>query len=221
MGSSTETVLELDDGTAAIPWEVLESPTATNRDKPWSICTKLLRKLRAVAPTITVTSTTAEDSILVIGDPACDRSAVSPSYGCEAGGSRCRGVLGGPNLSIARKPAAPGSACDILIGGSNCDDVEPGAIAVINAVMKEPWGIIHIAGHGEPPDQPLDSARSLVASSSQAVLFSAHEKLARLRVKPELVFVNCCHLATDDPNRLLKTTNYDRRAVCVRRGPLP
>ena len=74
LGGSTETVLELDEGTAPIPWEILESPTSSNQHKPWSIRTKLLRKLRTAAPTLAVTSATADDSILVIGDPACDRS---------------------------------------------------------------------------------------------------------------------------------------------------
>ena len=32
-----------------------------------------MRKLRTATPTIAVTSTTADDDILVIGDPACDR----------------------------------------------------------------------------------------------------------------------------------------------------
>src|SRR5262249_8231223 len=54
LGGSTETVLELDDGTSAIPWEILESPTSSDRHKPWSIRTKLLRNLRTATPTIAV-----------------------------------------------------------------------------------------------------------------------------------------------------------------------
>ena len=50
MGSSAETVLELDESTAAIPWEALEPPASTNSQAPWSIRTKLLRKLRAPPP---------------------------------------------------------------------------------------------------------------------------------------------------------------------------
>ena len=75
LGSSTETVLELDEGTAAIPWEVLESPTSANQPQA------MVHPHEAAAqaadrdvPTIAVTSATADDSILVIGDPACDRS---------------------------------------------------------------------------------------------------------------------------------------------------
>ena len=35
-----------------------------------------------------------------------------------------------------------------VISGPNAGDAEPDVIDVINAVMKRPWRIIHIAGHG-------------------------------------------------------------------------
>src|SRR5205823_226714 len=73
LGGGTETVLELDEGTAAIPWELLETPTASYDRKPWSIRCKLLRKLRMAAPSLIVNGATAEDDILVIGDPSCNR----------------------------------------------------------------------------------------------------------------------------------------------------
>ena len=46
---TTEMQIELDDGTAGIPWELLEveSPAAGEPDRqPWAIRTKLIRKLR-------------------------------------------------------------------------------------------------------------------------------------------------------------------------------
>ena len=75
--------------------------------------------------------------------------------------------------------------------------------------MKEPWGIIHIAGHGEPPVTigQRTEPRGVVLSGGS---FLGPREISATRVKPELVFVNCCHLATDDPNRLLKTIYYDR-----------
>ena len=118
MGSSTETVLELDDVTAAIPWEVLEPPTATNRDKPWSIRTKLLRKLRAVAPTVTVTRTTAEDSILVIGDPACDRSLYPRLMGARQEAADVAACLAVPTSQSHESQPLPGPRVTSLIGGS-------------------------------------------------------------------------------------------------------
>ena len=47
MASSSATVIEVERGTAAIPWEILDSRTlGSGDDRPWAIRTKLLRKLR-------------------------------------------------------------------------------------------------------------------------------------------------------------------------------
>jgi hypothetical protein len=200
LGSSTETVLELDESTAAIPWEALEPSTSNDRQKPWSIRTKLLRKLRAPPPTIAVTDASADDSILVIGDPACDRSIY-------------------PRLLGARREATKVAKClaDLIdgrrifpvISGSDARDEEPDAIEVINALMRRPWRIIHIAGHGERPVTTGNRTefRGVVLSDGS---FLGTQEINALRVIPELVFVNCCHLATDNPNNLLKPVNYNR-----------
>ena len=75
--------------------------------------------------------------------------------------------------------------------------------------MQQSWRIIHIAGHGEPPIKigKRTEPRGVVLSGGS---FLGAQEINALRVIPELVFVNCCHLATDDPNHLLKPTNYDR-----------
>jgi len=209
MGSSTETLLELDEGTAAIPWEVLEPPTPANRDKPWSIRTKLLRKLRTAAPTITVRSATAEDSILVIGDPACDRSRYPRLMGARREAADVAACLTAPASQSLDGQPLTGARVTPVISGSNGGDVEPDAIAVINAVMQQPWRIIHIAGHGEPPATigKRTEPRGFVLSGDS---FLGPREIGGLRVIPELVFVNCCYLATDDSSLFLKPTNYDR-----------
>ena len=70
MGSSAATVIQLDSGTAAIPWELLDSVTpGSGDDRPWAIRTKLLRKLRTDGSAGAVNDASADDSVLVIGDP--------------------------------------------------------------------------------------------------------------------------------------------------------
>ena len=86
---------------------------------------------------------------------------------------------------------------------------EPDANAVMNAAMAGPWRIIHIAGHGAEPvavGSRIDP-RGVVLSDNT---FLGPREIGALRVIPELVFVNCCHLATGDVSQLLKETNYDR-----------
>jgi tetratricopeptide (TPR) repeat protein len=209
LGGSTETVLELDEGTAAIPWEVLESPTSSNRHKPWSIRTKLLRKLRTAAPTIAVTNATADDSILVIGDPACDRSQYPRLMGARREAAEVAKCLTAATSESFDSQPSTGARVTSVISGPNAGDAEPDATAVINAVLQKTWRIIHVAGHGEPPTKIGNRIEPRGVVLSGGSFFGAQE-IDALRVKPELVFVNCCHLATDDSSLLLKATNYDR-----------
>jgi hypothetical protein len=202
MGSSSETVIELDDSTAAIPWEALEpsesSGKSSKHQKPWSIRTKLLRKLRALPPrTTAVTDASADDRILVIGDPACNRSIYPRLMGARKEAKTVEECLG---KLIDRRNIVP------VISGLRPGDEEPDTRKVINALMNGPWRIVHIAGHGEPPISRV-TPRGLVLADGA---FFGPQEINALRVIPELVFVNCCHLATDDPNNLFKPVSYNR-----------
>jgi hypothetical protein len=209
LGGSTETVLELDEGTAAIPWEILESPTSSNQHKPWSIRAKLLRKLRTATSTIAVNSATADDGILVIGDPACDRSQYPRLMGARREATQVSDCLTKVTSESSDGQKSARARVTSVVSGPNAGDPEPDATVVLNAAFRRSWRIIHVAGHGEPPiaNGKRIETRGVVLSGGS--FLGAHE-IAALRVKPELVFVNCCHLATDDPNRLLEPTNYDR-----------
>jgi tetratricopeptide (TPR) repeat protein len=86
---------------------------------------------------------------------------------------------------------------------------EPNANDVINATMSRAWRIIHIAGHGEPPRTTGGAVlpRGVVLSNES---YLGPAEIGALRVIPELVFVNCCHLASSDESLLLKEVHYDR-----------
>jgi tetratricopeptide (TPR) repeat protein len=96
-----------------------------------------------------------------------------------------------------------------LISPHEDDGTEPDANAILNATMSRAWRIIHIAGHGEPPlmTGPTALPRGVVLSNES---YLGPAEIGALRVIPELVFVNCCHLASSDESRLLKPTTYDR-----------
>jgi hypothetical protein len=73
LGGTTDVQLEVDGGTAGIPWEMLESEAPGGSDpRPWAIRTKLLRKLRTADFRGVVVDAGAGASVLVIGEPACD-----------------------------------------------------------------------------------------------------------------------------------------------------
>ncbi len=210
MGSSAATVIQLDTGTAAIPWELLDSKApGSGDDRPWAIRTKLLRKLRTGGASVAVRDASADDSVLVIGDPACDRDLYPRLFGARQEAAAVAECIGSRQSTEGAGQRTAASRVTALISPPDYDGTEPDANAVMNAAMAGPWRIIHIAGHGAEPltiGSRVDP-RGVVLSDHT---FLGPREIGALRVIPELVFVNCCHLASGDVTQLLKETNYDR-----------
>jgi CHAT domain-containing protein len=193
LAGSDEMQIQLDAETAGIPWELLETDDSDDGDpeKKWAIRTKLLRKLSTADFREQVRDATADESILVIGEPACP-----PQY---------------PRLEGARTEAQAVYEC--LAASVGRDRVErlfsedpgksgPDALAVLNAVLARDWRIVHIAGHGEliAPD---GTPGGVVLSNGS---FLGPNEIGGMRIVPELVFVNCCHLAARSGDQLLADT---------------
>lgn len=202
---SSELLLELNDGTAGIPWELLDAPLDGRGGpaKPWAIRNKLMRKLRTVQFRTQVSDARAEDAVLVIGEPLCDPALYPPLPAARAEAHAVVDALSGPaGLSPERVHAV--IALDDNLGAD--------AAAVTNALLARPYRIVHIAGHGEPElieeGQP-PQMRGVVLSDGT---FLGPREVEAMRVVPELVFLNCCHLAAD-PHHLLQ--GYDRAAFAA------
>ena len=177
LGGTTRLLLELDLGSAAIPWELLDTPADLKAvdPRPWSLRSRMLRKMRlkdeGSAPRA---DAIADDAVLVIGEPFVDR----PEYG---------------PLDAALREAK--AVADLLQRGIDSTRVralyKERARPIINALLERPWRILHVAGHGEA------SAKGGVVLSGKA--FLGPSEIAAMRTVPELVFVNCCHLAALTP----------------------
>ncbi len=197
LADTGEIQLELEPETAGIPWERLDTDDG---NEPWAIRARLLRKLRTDVFREQVIDASADSSILVIGEPECPANY--------------------PRLFGAREEAAAIYQCLTSQGGLDAtrvrgllsDDsskVGPDARTVINVLLERAWRIVHIAGHGEMPDK--DGTPSGVVLSNGSFLGSS--EIATMRAVPELVFVNCCHLAARNVDQLLGRGNpqgYDR-----------
>jgi tetratricopeptide (TPR) repeat protein len=210
MGSSAATVIQLDTGTAAIPWELLDNNMpGSGDDRPWAIRTKLLRKLRTGGASIAVHDASADDSALVIGDPASDRNSYPRLFGARQEATAVAERLGARDRTAGSGQREVVPRVTALISPPGYEGTEPDANAVINAAMAGPWRIIHIAGHGAPPllVGSRRDPRGVVLSDNT---FLGPREIGALRVIPELVFVNCCYLATGDETRLLKESKFDR-----------
>ncbi|HKW83263.1 MAG TPA: CHAT domain-containing protein, partial [Burkholderiaceae bacterium] len=84
----------------------------------------------------------------------------------------------------------------------NDDDAQ----TVINALFERAYRAVHVAGHGAP------GADGGVVLSGRDTYLGANEVRA-MRVVPELVFLNCCHLAGRDAAAVLEP--YDRAAFAA------
>jgi len=211
LSSSGATVLEVDADTAPIPWELLDNNGPGSADhRPWAIRTKLLRKLRKTVECERVNDASADAGVLVIGDPACDRDRYPALYGARREATAVADCFRGAFAAAVADRSSPSAWQRVtpLIAGDE-ERSGPEANEVVAATMGGPWRIIHIAGHGEPPD-PKDPTvlRGLVLS--KADLYLGPAEIGALRVVPELVFVNSCYLATGLDGAL--SAQYDRAA---------
>ena len=80
------------------------------------------------------------------------------------------------------------------------------APVVINALLARPYRIVHVAGHGEAGEHG-----GVVLSGDT---FLGPREIQTMRTVPELVFVNCCHLAARDATQTL-ARRLDRSAFAA------
>ncbi len=195
-GGTSEMLLELEGGTAGIPWELLDTdlPEQGGGDaRPWAIRSKLIRKLRTKEFRVQVSDASADHSVLVIGAPKCDADKYPELPGARAEAESVVACL------MAGADGVPANRVRSLLSG------EDDARTVINALYERPYRVVHIAGHGE-----YGSRGGVVLSGDT---FLGANEVQAMRTVPELVFLNCCHLAARDPNSLLKP--YDRAAFAA------
>lgn len=199
---SCELLIEVNEGSAAIPWELLDEPNdgRSGVRKPWALRTSLLRKLRTTQFRPQVRDARAEDAVLLIGEPACEQRLYPPLPAARQEAlAVAQSFLGCNGLSPERVFTLVGEP-----GGPGAD-----ATTILNALLARPYRVVHIAGHGEPElaekGQPVQT-RGVVLSDNT---YLGPQEMQAMRVVPELVFLNCCYLAADARN-LLK--GYDRAA---------
>ena len=207
LGGSDRLLLEVDEATAPIPWELLDtSPGPSDRqgqpkredDRPWAIRTSLLRKLRTDSFRQLVQDAQPDDAVLVIGEPKIDRTQYLPLPGARAEAEAVAAAFSGTGGVGAARVTA-------LLAD---DD----ATAVINALFERRYRIVHVAGHGEPVAR--DATTGEIRHTGGVVLsdntFLGPNEIRAMRTVPELVFVNCCHLAKRDATQALNPKPLNR-----------
>lgn len=228
LGGSTELLLQVDPTTAGIPWELLDTDAQTGgggeRVLPWAIRSKLMRTLTTVDHRQQVSDASPDAQVLVIGEPKSDPKDYPPLPGARA---EARAVS-----ELLRQPGGLGAERVVDLIGGDDGASGPDAMTVINTLMSRDWRIVHIAGHGMPPEGQLSgpewceapepasdaddkpAANAAGADPRGVVLsdktFLGPREIRNMRIVPELVFVNCCHLAARATEQLLESQRYDR-----------
>jgi tetratricopeptide (TPR) repeat protein len=174
-----------------------------------------LRKLRTADFRGQVVDASADASVLIIGEPACDPE-VYP---------RLPGARDEAEAVVQRLSASAALGADrikALISPEDTGQVGADAQTIISALLGRDWRIVHVAGHGALPekigpapkkagDAPQEDGDPRGVVLSDGTFLGPHE-IRSMRVVPELVFVNCCHLAARNAAQLLTQDGTDRAA---------
>jgi tetratricopeptide (TPR) repeat protein len=191
LAGSSDIVMELDAKMSALPWELLDTePDAKTEanSAPWAIRSKMIRKLGVQQYRAQIVDASLEDNVLIIGEPM-----VNARYGSLPGAKREADAIS----NVARQVLGANSGRVTLLAEK--DD----AHKIINQLFARNYRMVHIAGHGAP-----GRAAGVVLSGDNT--FLGVNEIMAMRVTPELVFVNCCHLA-----QLTNIPSYDRVAFAA------
>jgi CHAT domain-containing protein len=180
-------VLVLDGYTANLPWELLLAD-----DKPLALSTRMVRQLQSPRYRTQVRQT-LEKRAYVIGNPSTEgfnkvfadgptRKAPEALDGLEGAGNEAQTVV-----NVLRQN---GYDCEEAIGGEK-------AVDIINKLYRSLYRIVHIAAHGVYDEKTRDGGSRSGVVLSDGLLITAAE-IGAMETVPDLVFLNCCHLAKAD-----------------------
>ena len=205
-------LLVLDGYTANLPWEMLQAD-----EEPLALKMAMVRQLVSTRFRKTVISSTVE-SACVIGNPSTvnfyrhfphpNKTNFNLDYSLDS--------LGGAVTEaqqVSQTLQDSGYEVEKLFPRLASDTPSDSAIDVFNILFKKPYRILMIAAHGEVNVRGVDGKERTGVVLSDGVMLTAAE-VGQMEVVPDLVFLNCCHLAKTDnqPN-----AGYNRLAYSVSR----
>ncbi len=169
-------VLQVDARSARFPWELLEDRWSRN-GRPLAIEAGIVRQFRTREYRANPTQA-LQDKALIVGNPDLEGDA---SF---------------PDLPGARTEA--GAVRDLLRGhfpaGDVTDLIDAKAADIVAALHRQPWRVLHLAGHGEHAFKATPESPPLSGLVIGKGVFLTPGDVAQMRYVPELVFINCCHL---------------------------
>jgi tetratricopeptide (TPR) repeat protein len=179
-------VIMVDQRSARYPWELLENRW-TSGERPPSVAAGYIRQFRTIE--------FRQRPVHGLGNTAL--------------------VIGNPNISDSQEfadlPGARDEAQQVVdqlstAGYDVYDCIDQASTPILEAIHRNSWRILHLAGHGvheysQGRGQSLGKAVSGMVIGADSFLTPGD--VAQMRFVPELVFVNCCHLGRVDGRREL------------------
>ncbi|MBK9783305.1 MAG: CHAT domain-containing protein [Betaproteobacteria bacterium] len=179
-------VVMVDRQTAPYPWELLENRWS-NGERPPAVAAGFIRQFR--------TTEFRQQPVHGMGNTALVIG--NPDLACAADFS---------DLPGAREEARQVAEQLANAGYEVLDCIDQTTTPIMEAIHKDSWRILHLAGHGV--HQFLRSTAKKGEKPISGMVIGADSFLtpgdiAQMRFVPELVFINCCHLGRVDGEREL------------------
>ncbi|MEP7237218.1 MAG: CHAT domain-containing protein [Ferruginibacter sp.] len=175
----------MDQKAASYPWELLQD-SATNA-KPLCCNAGMIRQLKLEDYRINV-NTVAGKKALVIGDPDLNGFPYAQQLpGAFKEANLVASILDEYGFEMP----------------NNC--FKKSSTQIINALFKDDYKIIHLAGHGIFNEKRPKASGMLIGNG----VFLSTKEICQMSTVPELVFVNCCFLGkVDDKSEALFSQRY-------------
>ena len=184
-------VMVLDERTANLPWEMM-----WDGDSPICLKQRMVRQLQSTNNR-SIVSQALRTSAYVVGNPS--------TQGYDQVFGDVLDQQKSPIKSLHPLPAAEEEARAVvkLLRDADFEIIEESigadqqAVDIIEKMFRRPYRIIHISAHGLFDKRTMFGDRRSGVVLSDGMLITAAE-ICSVEQVPDLVFLNCCHLARAD-----------------------
>jgi CHAT domain-containing protein len=195
-------VLVLDGYTANLPWELMLAD-----QEPLAVCAHMIRQLSTSTFRRRVRQT-LHPLAYVIGNPSTKNFFQMFPHPNRQPADGLDSLAGAEQEAevVVEALSRQGYQVESAIGQ------ERHALDVLTPLYQRPYRIIHIAAHGLFEEPGGDGIARTGVVLSDGLLLGAAE-IGQMEVVPDLVFLNCCHLAQAQPTSVA----YNRLAYSIAR----
>lgn len=207
-------LLILDSYTANLPWEMIQAGA-----EPLALQVQMVRQLSSMRFRRRITTTISKTACVIANPQTQGFYRTFPAYDPEPDnqeGDKSLSSLAGATdegLQVADLLESCGYQVERCLPASPEDTPRYSALEVFNVLFKKPYRILMIAAHGEVNLKGNDDKYRTGVILSDGILLTAAE-ISQMEEVPDLVFLNCCHLATITGT---KAISYNRLAYSISR----